>query len=247
MSEAGLREHARALRATRDGSFAGAAATRQRILVAAHRRKRGRRVLVVACASMATLLVLSTAWAELTGVLPRVMTLVRATESRAPHENGTARAPSRPVAGTATATATATATGTATGTATPTVLDPVSRPRSEAVVASRESGAARVRDASRLAVDTDAAVEESAYEAAHRAHFTERDPAKALRGWDAYLAAYPDGRFALEARYNRALALVRLGRSEDARAALGPFAEGRYGTYRRTEARELLNALPQAP
>jgi TolA-binding protein len=111
---------------------------------------------------------------------------------------------------------------------------------------SRESSAARpvrVRVASATAVDTQAAAEESAYEAAHRVHFTERDPTKALAAWDAYLSTYPDGRFALEARYNRALALVRLGRTEEARAALGPFADGRYGAYRRVEARDLIDAL----
>jgi hypothetical protein len=81
------------------------------------------------------------------------------------------------------------------------------------------------------------------YGAAHRAHFVARDPAQALRAWDAYLQAYPSGRFALEARYNRALALVRLGRVADARAALTPFANGEVGGYRQREARELLEAM----
>ena len=76
-----------------------------------------------------------------------------------------------------------------------------------------------------IVADTDAAVEESAYEAAHRAHFAERDPTKALRGWDAYLAAYPDGRFSLEARYNRALTLVRLGRTDEARDLIAALAQ----------------------
>jgi hypothetical protein len=85
--------------------------------------------------------------------------------------------------------------------------------------------------------------EASLYAAAHRAHFVAHDPAAALGYWDAYLARYPQGRFAPEARYNRALALVRLGRRQEAAAALAPFASGAYGDYRRSEARELLDAL----
>jgi hypothetical protein len=82
------------------------------------------------------------------------------------------------------------------------------------------------------------------YAQAHRAHFVDRDPAAALRAWDVYLAAAPDGPLAPEARYNRALALVRLGRRAEAREALAPFAAGAYGGYRAAEARALIDALP---
>jgi hypothetical protein len=81
------------------------------------------------------------------------------------------------------------------------------------------------------------------YRAAHRLHFSERDPAAALVAWDAYLAADPAGAFALEARYNRALCLVRLGRTAEAREALLPFARGVSGGYRKSEARALLAVL----
>jgi hypothetical protein len=81
------------------------------------------------------------------------------------------------------------------------------------------------------------------YAAAHRAHFVERDPGAALRAWDAYLRAAPTGALVPEARYNRALTLVRLGRRDEARAALSPFVDGTYGTYRAREAREILGAL----
>jgi hypothetical protein len=91
--------------------------------------------------------------------------------------------------------------------------------------------------------DDSAAAEESLYATAHRAHFVDHDPSRALASWDAYLAAYPHGRFALEAQYNRALSLVRLGRTGDARAALVPFADGTIGGYRQREARELIDAL----
>ncbi len=82
------------------------------------------------------------------------------------------------------------------------------------------------------------------YRAAHETHFVGRDYARALSAWDAYLRAAPNGTFAPEARYNRALCLVRLHRNDEARAALQPFAAGNYGTYRRADAEKLLSALP---
>lgn len=78
---------------------------------------------------------------------------------------------------------------------------------------------------------------------AHRLHFTERDPARALVAWDRYIAEAPSGRFAPEAHYNRALCLIRLGRRDEAASALEPFVRGAYGSYRRREASELLDAL----
>lgn len=82
------------------------------------------------------------------------------------------------------------------------------------------------------------------YREAHRAHFVRRDYASAIAAWDRYLAAAgPGGRFVVEARYNRAIALARTGRREEAAAALRPFASGDYGGYRRDEARELLRTL----
>jgi hypothetical protein len=81
------------------------------------------------------------------------------------------------------------------------------------------------------------------YRTAHRAHFVEQNSRAALTAWDAYLAKSPRGKFALEARYNRALCLVRLERTAEARAALEPFARGAFGAYRKREATELLEAL----
>ena len=74
-------------------------------------------------------------------------------------------------------------------------------------------------------------------------HFSQRDSASALTAWDDYLAAFPRGRFVPEAQYNRAICLVRLGRDAEARAALAPFASGKRGGYRQTEAGDLLSAL----
>ena len=81
------------------------------------------------------------------------------------------------------------------------------------------------------------------YARAHEAHFVQHNTAAALTAWDAYLAAEPDGRFALEAKYNRALCLVRLDRLDEAKASLRPFSDGRYGSYRQVEATRLLDAL----
>lgn len=83
------------------------------------------------------------------------------------------------------------------------------------------------------------------YRCAHQLHFHGGDPAMTLAAWDAYLAAEPDGRFAVEARYNRALLLVRLGRYSEARVALVPFARGEMAPagYRQTEAEQLVERL----
>jgi hypothetical protein len=88
-----------------------------------------------------------------------------------------------------------------------------------------------------------AGAEDRAYGRAHRAHFVDDAPARALAAWDAYLRAYPAGVFAPEARYNRAVCLVRLGRFAEAETALRPFARGGPGGYRREEALVLLEWL----
>jgi hypothetical protein len=83
------------------------------------------------------------------------------------------------------------------------------------------------------------------YREAHALHFVAHDPARALVAWDRYLSAASASSqtgLVLEARYNRAICLVRLGRREEAREALAPFAAGAYGAYRREEARALLDA-----
>ncbi len=75
------------------------------------------------------------------------------------------------------------------------------------------------------------------FEAAHHSHHHgEGDAELALRQWDQYLARFPNGRFKPEALYARAVTLHRLGRSEEARVALAPFARGDFAAYRRKEA-----------
>jgi tetratricopeptide (TPR) repeat protein len=83
------------------------------------------------------------------------------------------------------------------------------------------------------------------YAAAHRLHFQSNDSFAALKAWSEYLTQVPNGRFVVEARYNRAICLVRLGRKREALDALQPFVSGAYGNYRRTEASALMEQLSQ--
>jgi hypothetical protein len=80
------------------------------------------------------------------------------------------------------------------------------------------------------------------YRTAHERHFRGGDASAAVTAWDRYLAAAPRGRFAPEARYNRALALLRAGRRAEGLVALEPFANGAMGGYRQAEATRLLDA-----
>ncbi len=82
-----------------------------------------------------------------------------------------------------------------------------------------------------------------AFAHAHRLHFDGAPRPRALQAWDNYLARFAHGRFVPEARFNRAIALLELGRDEEARAALRPFAEGAHGGMRRREAQRLIDAL----
>lgn len=80
------------------------------------------------------------------------------------------------------------------------------------------------------------------YLEAHRLHFRGA-PQRALEAWQAFLATEPSGPWALEARYNRGVVLVRLGHVAEARQALEPFARGEHGGFRQTEAQRLLKEL----
>ena len=83
---------------------------------------------------------------------------------------------------------------------------------------------------------------EALYRRAHELHFVRRDFAAALPAWDRYLAGDPKP-LALEGRWNRAIALVHLGRREEAMGALRPFADATAGAYRQQEARALIDKL----
>jgi hypothetical protein len=83
----------------------------------------------------------------------------------------------------------------------------------------------------------------SLYEKAHQAHFVDKNYGRAFMAWDNYLTNVRNGRFAVEARYNRAICMLRLGHFAEARTALEPFATGRYGNYRKSEANLLIEGL----
>jgi len=85
--------------------------------------------------------------------------------------------------------------------------------------------------------------EAEAYGRAHWAHFDQGAPERALAAWDDYLRRYPQGTFEPEARFNRAICLVRLRRFAQAERALRSFADGRLDGYRRAEAEQLLGWL----
>jgi hypothetical protein len=83
------------------------------------------------------------------------------------------------------------------------------------------------------------------YRKAHELYFHDADYDKALVAWDDYLAKEPNGQFAVEARYNRALCLIHLSRFQDAHDALLPFANGEVvpAGYRQDEAKRLETKL----
>ena len=109
------------------------------------------------------------------------------------------------------------------------------RPLRRIPFAGEESGASPER------ASTETEADARAYGRAHRAHFVDDAPARALGAWDDYLTAFPRGVFAPEARYNRALCLVRLGRLGEAARALRAFERESPAGYRRDDARLLLD------
>lgn len=238
-----LEESMRALRESTDGSCAYVTKTRMQILARAQGRMQRKRRVALVVMPLAAALTVSTAWGAVTGRLPIWLDAItgRVAPTPIPMAAGVPAEPSPATASTAippgsplaTTEPTEYASGVTPSPAAPNVVSS-SRGRSPA------SSTPPSVPSALSAVSTR---EQSLYSTAHQAHFVDHDPAAALRAWDGYLAAYPDGRFALEARYNRAISLVRLGRRGEAREALAPFAEGKFAGYRRAEARELLDAL----
>ena len=216
-----LREAAQALYQGGKSEDECAELTRARVLRAVRTRSRRRRKLGALFLPLAAVLAVSSAWAGASGRLPEFVRQVKQVGATPPAlERAPVLVDRKVVAH-----------------ATPVVIKKVETP--PAPVAEAEQQKKQPEKSVPPADDPALAL----YRSAHAAHFSAHDPARALAAWDAYLAAAPRGRFSLEARYNRALCLVRLGRSSEALAALEPFAQGAFGGYRQSEASALVDAL----
>ena len=232
-----LRDAFSALREAHDGASRHAPATRRRLLLTATNRRRRKITMLRIVVPLAAVLAASTAWAAATGRLPHLLSTAASLVGLHPAEPPTVSdakiEPGDPL----------------------TAADPMPEPTDRAVVTraveelptaappastSASPGAASAKTSAR---QPERDTEDALYQHAHRAHFVEKDPQKALEGWNAYLEAHPKGRFAPEARYNRALSLARLGRRDEAKEALRPFADGAFGDYRQRDAKKLLDGL----
>jgi hypothetical protein len=254
MSDELLRRASEALRASADGTSDRAQETRARLLAGAQLGRRRRRRWLVGLLPLAAALAAASAWAAATGRLsaawheaqnlaqpmtsaradigPSAHCLVRIMASSQPSSQQAAAPSMQPEANPATA-------------ATIEALQarfPVASGGTENSAPGPSSASAPAAPSSGPRHDAGDA-DHAAYLAAHRAHFGGGSPLAALAAWDDYLRDFPSGRFSLEARYNRALCLVKLGRNAEAAQALKPFARGAYGTYRQAESKALREAL----
>ena len=243
MSDDILREASRALR---DSTVAGNDSerfTRARVMASLHQRRRRRGTRLALLVPLAAVLFGSTAFAAATGRLPRVLVAVADAVGVEVAADVDVAPPTAPVRRWVTARPAARAQRlveampeASSVTAPPSAEEaPDETAEDDATAAAAGGAGAKRRRAARDQL--------ALYRRAHRAHFVQHEPAVALGAWEAYLRAAPGGRFAVEARYNRAMCLVRLGRTEAAREALAPFARGSFGGYRQEEARKLVEAL----
>ena len=232
MSKDLLAEATRALRETESASELEARATRARVMSGLHQARVRRRTRHAFLLPIAATFVAASAWGAASGKAQ----LMWASIERMTHRSASAlaRAPSNP-------------SKSAIGALRPPLpppqpLAPEPNPASEPNPAVPTPSPLHAASASSARPNgSEAAL--ALYRAAHTAHFVDHNPARALAAWDAYLAAAPNGAFAPEAHYNRALSLVRLGRNSEAVSALEPFASGAYGGYRQAEAAALLERL----
>ncbi len=123
-------------------------------------------------------------------------------------------------------------------------------PRYEALVAVASSSARPSVPSPVTTVTTSAQNEESrerralrVYREAERLQLKDGDFSRALDAWDRYLAVAGQSPLVIDARYNRAVCLARLGRRDEAREALLPFASGDASAYLQAEAKALLETL----
>lgn len=227
-----------AIRATDSEDPELAAVTQLRLRRSLEVRARGRHQLAGILTAIAILFGGTVSWALATGRVTSLwapMPLPRATSSQAPRQPAPApprrvhRAPDRAIA-------TVPAPEPPPETLPPPLQEPVEPPAPPARPAAPPPQ-----------IVAPVAPVEALYRKAHELHFRGGDPMAALAAWDAYLDAEPAGRFSVEARYNRAIVLVRLHRYAEARAVLEPFARGEVEPegYRQSEAERLVERLAQ--
>lgn len=226
-----LSEATRALRETHENPTDGARFTRSRVMASLQESKVRRRTRLAFLIPIAACFVTLSAWGAASGKLPKAIRAVAVAigfeQPEPPKEPE--RAPVRRAA----PPAPPSAAPAVEESPAPEPVQPEPEPAKPATPSSADPApAASVIDPTH-----------DLYRVAHRAHFVDQNPAAALAAWDEYLKAAPNGRFAVEARYNRALCLARLGRNAEAREALAPFAAGKYDGYRQREAAELSAAI----
>jgi outer membrane biosynthesis protein TonB len=232
MSDDILDQATRALRAETQGTDDSARFTRSRILRSVHQTERRRRSYIAFVLPIAAVLVGSTAFAASGGNWKAVARAIGFSEP-AP---ATSPPPPEPAPKVLAAPA-------------PQKPEPEPEPEteSEATTATVEHAAKNTKAEKTTkpapAPEDLSDPEIALYKKAHQLHFEGGSPAAALAAWDSYLAKSPRGRFSAEASYNRAITLARLGRTAEAKAALQPFANGSYGSYRKESATQLIEGL----
>lgn len=241
MSDDILEQATRALRAETEGNDDSARFTRSRILRSAHRTERRRRSYIAFLLPIAAVLVGSTAFAASGGVSWKAVARAIGLAEPAPTPAPPAPQPPAPKAAFVVP-----APPKAEPEPEP-KLEPEPEPVPETENAKRTPPPPTIKSTKRtgpVAPPEDLSDPEIAlYRKAHQLHFGGGTPAAALAAWDGYLAKSPRGRFSAEASYNRAIALARLGRTAEAKAALQPFASGNYGSYRKESAEKLIQGL----
>jgi hypothetical protein len=229
-----LERAARTVRERYDGQSEHAARTEDRLLAALRRpARRHSRLSLIAIPLVAAVLASAAwgtvgkelrAWLQTSSTEEQTVSVRSSSQIVAPKRHISAQLPSAPLPDPPTPVAPLPAAPSAPPTQRATTIAKVAPPSHSAAVPSESE------------ID-------DLYRTAHRAQFFGADPARAVVLWDRYLAAAPNGSLSPDARYNRAIALVRLGRKAEAATALEPFARGEYGGYRKTEATSLLEGL----
>lgn len=226
MSDDLLERATRALRETGEPRDEDLSRTRARVMESVRTEKRRRARFFAYAFPIAAVLVGTTAWAASTG---RLAAIFRQPAKEAP----VAVAPPPPVEKAAPA---------------PPEIPP---PPAEALPPPVESVASAAPKPSaprppHVEVEDASSADLTLYQTAHTLHFVSKRYDAALTAWDDYLRGSPNGAFVAEARYNRAICLVKLGRKAEATLALQPFADGKVaGGYRQAEALKLLEHLAQ--